>query len=87
MINFEFSAHSLDMLKEREIKEEWVDLTLKSPDKIENREDGTTHFIKSIFENGGRFLRVITNQNVNPNKVVTLFFDRNLRKQNKGEII
>lgn len=80
MIDFEFSLHSLEMLKERNIKKEWVERTLNEPDKIDTKDDGTTHYIRSISENEGRFLRVVTNQNVNPFKVVTQFFDRKLRK-------
>jgi hypothetical protein len=41
----------------------------------------TTHYIKAIPEHGGRFLRVVINHQVEPPRVVTLFFDRRLRRK------
>ncbi len=76
----EDSAHFADMLHERRIKREWADHTVDNPDVMEDHEDGTRHFIKQISECDDRWLRVIVNVNVNPNRLVTAFFDRRLRK-------
>ncbi|MFC1474782.1 DUF4258 domain-containing protein [bacterium] len=78
MAGYEFSSHAYDMLGERGILETWVEMTVREPERIENRDDGTTHFIKPIEEFGGRYLRVVVNHNVEPNIIVTLFFDRKL---------
>ena len=59
---------------------ELVDQTLESPDHVEDREDGTKHYIKKISENENRWLRVVINVRVNPNRAVTVFFDRRLRR-------
>ena len=76
----EFTKHFNQMLNERMIRQEWADQTMKSADRIENREDGTRHFIKQIPEHGNRWLRVIVNVSVEPNRVITAFFDRSLRR-------
>jgi hypothetical protein len=79
---FQFSEHSLLMFKEREIKKSWIELTLKNPqEKILNQEDGTIHFIKTIEEFGNRNLRIIVNPDFKPQKIVTLFFDRRIKRR------
>ena len=82
MFDIAFSKHARDMLEERHIREEWVLLTLSSPDKSEKRnEDNSWHYTKSIPEKGNRVLRVVINQEVMPYRVVTVFFDRRLRRR------
>lgn len=80
MIEYEFSEHAYDMLKERNIKKEWVKLAMEVPEKRELKEDGTIHFIKAIEEYGGRFLRVVVQPDAKPLRIITIFFDRRLRK-------
>ncbi|MBE9146756.1 DUF4258 domain-containing protein [Planktothrix mougeotii LEGE 06226] len=67
-------------MQERAIPEEWVISAINEPDFCEEHSDNTTHYIKSIPEFGGRFLRVVVNSTVTPNRVVTVFFDRRLRR-------
>lgn len=74
------SIHFTDMLKERGIQREWVDRALEAPDRVEEHEDGTKHYIKQIPEHGNRWLRVIVNVVSIPEKRVTAFFDRRLRR-------
>ena len=83
MKDYIYTEHATDMLKEREIKEKWIKETLKIPDTKETKADGTVHYIKKIEEYGDRFLRVIVNPKIAPQKIVTLFFDRTLRRQKK----
>jgi hypothetical protein len=72
------------MLEERDIREEWVLLAVSSPDKSEKREeDNSWHYTKSIAERDNRVLRVVLNQVVTPYRVVTVFFDRQLRRRNE----
>lgn len=68
------------MLKERGIEREWVDRTTRDPDRTEEHDDGTRHFIKQIPEFGNRWLRVVVNIGVEPERRVTAFFDRRLRR-------
>ena len=78
------SIHFLAMLQERAIHREWVKQTIEKPDQTEERIDGTKHFIKEIFENEGRKLRVVVNVTEKPNILVTAFFDRRLNNENRN---
>ena len=80
MIEYEFSEHAYDMLRERNIREAWVQSALESPEKKEPKDDGTVHYIRSIEQYGGRYLRVVVNPEVWPRRIVTVFFDRRLRR-------
>ena len=42
------SRHFLDMLKERNIEESWVDRCEQAPDKTEDFDDHTRHFSKQM---------------------------------------
>ncbi len=57
MVEYEFSEHAYEMLKERNIKNEWVDKTIGEPDDKESKADGTIHYLKAIQEFEGRILR------------------------------
>ena len=76
----EFTKHFNQMLEERNIHREWVEKALQFPDNIEDHEDGTRHFIKQFPEYQNRWLRVVINVKTKPNRAVTAFFDRRLRK-------
>lgn len=70
------------MLNERRILAEWVWRTLEHPDtKRWNVGDGNMHYTKTIKERQGQILHVVVNPNVQPNRVVTVFFDRRLRRK------
>ena len=74
------TGHFGDMLKERAIEREWVDRTIQRPDRTEDHDDGTRHFIRQIPEFEDRWLRVVVNITVQPERRVTAFFDRRLRR-------
>ena len=76
----EFTKHFKQMLEERTIYREWVEQALQSPDNLEDHEDGTRHFIKQFPEYDNRWLRVVINVRSKPNRAITAFFDRRLRK-------
>jgi hypothetical protein len=69
------------MLQERSIEESWVNSALANPDWTEAKEDGTIHYIKSIEEYEGRYLRVVVNPDMEPPEIVAVFFDRRLRRK------
>ena len=68
------------MLNERGISMEMVNKTITIPDKIEEREDGTKHYLKLFSIIGDRWLRVVINIKSDPPRRVTAFFDRRLRR-------
>ena len=76
----EFTKHFKDMLKERSIRMEWIDRCVNKPEKVEDHEDNTRHFLRRIKEHGNRWLRVVVNIQVQPHQAVTAFFDRRLRR-------
>lgn len=80
MVEHEFSEHALDMLRERNIEEAWVKLAMEDPHKRERMDDGTIHYVRAIEEYGGRYLRVVVNADVKPQRVVTAFFDRRIER-------
>jgi hypothetical protein len=75
-----YTVHARDMLTERGIPDEWVARTVESPLRTEHHDDGTTHYLSNVLERGGRVLRVVLNEKVSPAIVVTVFFDRRLRR-------
>lgn len=77
----ELSKHTQDMLKERNISEEWVWRTIENPDWKNVGADDNVHYFKKIPEHGERVLHVVVNPFLSPNKVVTVFFDRRARRQ------
>ncbi len=81
MRDIELTKHAKEMLQEREIPEEWMWRALGNPDIIEEKEDGTVHYVKKIPEHGGRFLRVVVNPHTYPQRIITLFFDRRLKRR------
>ena len=48
MMEYEFSEHASDMLKERYIRDDWVKLALEDPERKEVKEDGTVHYMGTI---------------------------------------
>ena len=48
------------------------------------RWDNAPHYTKRIHERDGRVLRVVVNADVQPNRVVTVFFDRRLRQKTES---
>jgi len=77
----EFSAHARVVMAERQIPEAWVRAAIQSPDQSELSDDGNRHFLKAIPEYGGRVLRVVASARGIPVRVVTVFFDRRLRRR------
>ena len=81
MAKYQFSEHAYSMLLERNIQESWVKLVMEDPEKRELMEDGTVHYIRAIPEHGGRYLRVVVNPAADPQRIVTVFFDRRIRRK------
>ncbi len=66
-------------MHERRIDEDWVKSTVHDPDMTEPREDDEIHYLKKIPQKRGNVLRVIINPTTDPNRVITVFFDRRVQ--------
>lgn len=80
MPDFSFTTHAKYMLSERNIPEEWVWRTMANPSRKQKGNDGNMHYTKLIRERDGRILHVVVNPNLDPQLIVTVFFDRRLSK-------
>ena len=80
MPEFAFTVHARAMLTERKIPEDWIWRALNQPDETHMGEDGNMHYTKAIQERDGRILHVVVNPKFQPNRIVTLFFDRRLTR-------
>jgi hypothetical protein len=76
-----FSSHARQQIEERRIREEWIWRVLDFPDLIQLRDDDNMHYMKVIHEFGGRVLRVVVNEQKNPSRIVTVFFDRQMTRE------
>lgn len=79
MAEFEFSSHAREMMRERNISEEWVWRVIETG-RSKREKDGNIHYTKQIKERDGRVLRVVVNPHLAPRRIVTLFFDRRLER-------
>jgi hypothetical protein len=73
--DFEFSEHATERMEERKVTKEEVLETINSPDEIEHDEDGKPRYVKIII-NKGKKLKVVVNEEKEPNLVVTVFLER-----------
>ena len=77
------TQHARDVMEEREIPPDWVKKVLTSPERIEADADDPDleHRMAHISEHGGRVLRVVLNAKSRPLRVVTVYFDRTMRRK------
>ena len=52
---------------------------VQSTHRMTKGDDDNTHYSKAIVERENRILHVVINASVDPNCIVTVFFDRRLR--------
>lgn len=80
-MDFTLSNHAEDVIREREIRLEWVNEALTHPAKMEpDPADGElVHALRPIAEHDGRVLRVIYNRTRTPLHIVTVYFDRAMK--------
>jgi len=78
---YELSAHAAAVIAERRIEIAWIDRVLENPDRTEPGKFNPelTSALGRIAERDGRMLRVVYNGNVDPPRVVTVYFDRGLK--------
>ena len=80
-MQFELTKHAQKALDEREIPVEWLERTLAKPElTLPDPDDAAVERrFRRIPEFGGRVLRVAVNTKVEPNRVVSVFFDRKMK--------
>ena len=77
-MNYELTQHASEVLAEREIDLAWLERALDNPDLIgqDAEDEELEHRLKKITEYGNRVLKVVINRTTNPNRVITVYFDR-----------
>ncbi len=80
-MKFELTKHAKQALAEREIALEWVERAFSQPElRLPDLDDAEVERrYRKIPEFGGRVLRVAVNIAVEPNRVVSVFFDRKMK--------
>jgi hypothetical protein len=80
-MKFELTKHAKKVLAEREIPLEWMERTLVEPELRQPDPDDVAveRRFRRIPEFGNRVLRVAVNTAVEPNRVVSVFFDRQMK--------
>jgi hypothetical protein len=80
-MKYELSKHAKKVLAERKISTEWMERTLAEPELRQPDPDDAAveRRFRRIPEYGGRVLRVAINTTVEPNRVVSVFFDRQMK--------
>ena len=77
----EYTKHARHVMGERLIPVEWVELAVAEPAlrRTDPNDPQVERFFRPIPQHGGRALRVAVNTSVVPWRVVSVFFDRNMR--------
>ncbi len=78
MMEILFSQHARDMLNERNFTQKEIKSVIKNPDRIEDKEEGVKHFLK---QKENRILPVVVKESKTSYTVITMFYDRRLKKQ------
>jgi uncharacterized DUF497 family protein len=80
-MNYELTKHARKVLAEREIAIAWLEQTFSAPEMVmpDPNDPAVERRFRKIPEFGGRVLRVAVNTTVEPNRIVSVFFDRQLK--------
>ena len=80
-MKYELTRHAAKALEEREIPFDWMERTLAAPElSLPDHDDAAVERrFRRIPEFGARALRVAVNTAVEPNRVVSVFFDRKMK--------
>ncbi len=80
-MKIKFTNHARRVMAEREIQIEWIERALGAPGLKEPdpNDPEIERFFRAIPEFDDRVLRVAVNTKVDPWRVVSVFFDRNMK--------
>jgi uncharacterized DUF497 family protein len=77
------TAHARIRMRDRQLSEAWVELTVRQPDWIEPdpHDEAVERRFRAINEFGGRILRVACVETQTNIRVISVMFDRNARRK------
>ena len=80
-MKYELTIHAKKALTERDISVDWLERTLTAPELVLPDPDDAQveRRYRKIPEFGGRVLRVAVNTTVEPVRIVSVFFDRQMK--------
>lgn len=80
-MDYALSQHAADVMREREIRREWLEAALVAPALRQPHEADPAlgYALLPIAERDGRVLRVVYNHSTEPWTVVTVYFDRTMK--------
>ena len=80
-MKFDLTNHARRAAVEREILIEWIERTLDAPELIvpDPNDPAVERCFRRVPEFDGRVLRVAVNKTVEPQRVVSVFFDRKMK--------
>ena len=78
-MDYRYSFHAKNVIKKRNIQEEWILTVLDKPSLIVEIDDDETHYFGTIEAFGKRCLKIVLNPK--ERMIVTAYFDRNMRKR------
>lgn len=78
-----YTAHALAVMAERKIRQAWADRVMDAPVLVlDDRTDpALKHALGRISERADRVLRVVYNDQTDPWRIVTAYFDRSMRDE------
>lgn len=74
---FQLTAHARMRLRQRNIKDEWIERTIRHPDRTcpDPEDPELRHAYKRIHAASDQILRVVYNPEVSPVRIVTALFE------------
>ena len=78
-MNYQLSKHAVDVIVARGIKIEWIKIVFEMPTREDTISINEVHFFATISSNENRCLKVVFNPITQI--VITVYFDRNMRKK------
>ena len=80
-LELEYTRHAIRAMEERIIRRDWVETVVTEPAlrTSDPNDPEVERFFCRIPEHGDRVLRVVVNTRAAPWRVVSVFFDRNVR--------
>jgi hypothetical protein len=75
--DYVLTAHARDALEKRQIQRAWLERAYYSPEAVESDpvDSDLEQRLARILERGDRVLRVVVNVAVEPNRIITVFFE------------
>ena len=85
MLGIRYTAHALERMQERNVRPEWVEATIRSPEWVETDPGSveTTRFFQTGPAGDERVLRVVARVEKEEWVVITAFFDRGARRRSE----